>query len=280
MTETVTGAFLAMSVVVALTPVSATRARVWCGAAAGFFTGLSALVRPQMLLAAPFLGAIPPATRTVRIIACIAAIAAASLAVLPWTARNCAALHGCALVSTNGGSNLLIGTFPDARGGYREPIASDGCADVHGEIARDRCMTRLAMRRIVDRPFVWLQLDALKVVKTLGLEWTPVSYLRSAMPGTFPGSSAFRAAAICTAWWWAVAVAAIVGGRRAWRAGGRLGACATIVLLNVLLVAFTHAVFLGDDRYHLPLVPLLAGLAGGVFLPSRPRPEPELVWAG
>jgi hypothetical protein len=63
------------------------------------------------------------------------------------------------------------------------------------------------------------------------------------------------------------------------RAGGRLGATATVVLLNVLLIALTHFVFIGDDRYHLPLVPLLAGLTAGVFLPPRPRPEPELVWA-
>ena len=279
MTETLTGALLALAVTVSVTPVSATRARISTSGLAGLFVGAAALVRPQMLLAAPFLGALPPATRIVRALATVAAIAGALAMVLPWTARNCATLHGCAMVSTNGGSNLLIGTFPDARGGFRDLVPSDGCTEARGEIARDRCMTRLALRNIAARPLAWLQLDALKIVKTVAFEWTPVSYLRSGIPGAFPGVSALRASIICTAWWWAIAIAAIVGGRRALRAGGRLGALATVVNLNVLLVIFTHAVFIADDRYHQPLVPLLAGLAAGVLLPSRPSREPDLVWA-
>lgn len=279
MTETVTGALLALAVTVSLTPVTATRARMVSSATGGLLVGLAALVRPQMLLAAPFMGALPAAKRSIRVVATAAAIAASLAVVLPWTARNCATLHGCAIVSTNGGSNLLIGTFPDALGGYREPVASDGCGDVIGEMARDRCMTRRALSRIAHDPISWARLDLIKLAKTFAFEWTPVSYLRSAMPGMFPGSSAFRAAAICSVCWWAIAIAAIVGGRRALRAGGRLGATANAVLLNVLLVALTHFVFIGDDRYHLPLVPLLAGLAAGVFLPSRPSPEPEMVWA-
>ncbi len=279
MTETVTGALLALAVTLSLTPVSATRSRLATSTAAGALIGLSALVRPQMLLAAPFIGAIPSATRYVRLLAAALAVAASLGVVLPWTARNCTLMHGCALVSTNGGSNLLIGTFADAKGGYRAPTRADGCSDVIGEAARDRCMTGVAIHRIARSPLSWIRLGFIKLAKTFAFEWTPVSYLRSSMPGTFPGASAHRAAAICSAWWWAIGIAAIVGGRRAFRAGGRLAATSSVVGLNVLLVALTHFVFLGDDRYHLPLVPLLAGLAAGVFLPSRPRREPEMVWA-
>lgn len=279
MTESVTGALLALAVTVSVTPVSATRARLTTSAAAGTLIGLSALVRPQMILAAPFVGAIPPAKRSIRVLGTVVAVIASLGVVLPWTARNCTVMHGCALVSTNGGSNLLIGTFVDAQGGYRAPGPADGCDAVRGESASDRCMTREAIRRIAHDPLTWTRLGLIKLARTFALEWTPVSYLRSSMPGTFPGASASRAAVICSAYWWAIGLAAVVGGRRAMRAGGRLAAIASIVGLNVLLVALTHFVFLGDDRYHLPLVPILAGLAAGVFLPSRPQREAEMVWA-
>lgn len=279
MTETLTGTLLIVATTAALVPAKTTRARLAWSAISGCFLGLATLVRPQVILAAPFVGGLPPGGRTVRILAGSVCILTALVVVLPWTARNCSQLGGCALVSTNGGSNLLIGTLPDAHGGYRELTPRDGCATAVGEIAKDRCMTRLAVARIVRNPIQWTRLGLIKLFKTFAYEWAPVSYIRSAIPGTFPGESAYRAAALATGWWWTVLVLAFVGARRALRTGGHLRALARMVFLTTVLFALTHAVFLGDDRYHLPLFPLLTSLAAGIFLPSRPRAHPELVWA-
>ena len=76
-------------------------------------------------------------------VACVAVV-------LPWTARNCARLDGCALVSVNGGSNLWIGTDPTAEGNYRDLRFGEGCDRTHGEVAKDRCYGREAREPTFD----------------------------------------------------------------------------------------------------------------------------------
>src|SRR5207245_5222095 len=98
--------------------------------------GLAALVRPQALLCVPFLGFV--ATREAAVTfrasnaprtlgAMIVVTLLALIPVLPWTARNCRVMDGCALVSTNAGWNLAIGSFPRATGRFETLHASDGC---------------------------------------------------------------------------------------------------------------------------------------------------------
>lgn len=275
MTETLHGALVASAVLMAtVATTTALRPRLLRAFGAGALVGLGALVRPQLVLVAPFVGGLPPAARrSPRILAALVCVLGALGAIAPWTARNCHTLAGCALVSTNGGSNLLIGTFADARGGYREPTAADGCSTVRGEIARDRCMTRRALERVAAAPGTWLRLSVLKLVRTFAYEWAPVSYIRSAIPGAFAGDAARRAAIVCTATWWAVVIAAVFGARRALRAGPVPRSIARTVLLHGVLFAITHAVFLGDDRYHQPLWPLLATLAGLAFAPPSSESE-------
>jgi 4-amino-4-deoxy-L-arabinose transferase-like glycosyltransferase len=90
--------------------------------------GVAALVRPQALLCAPFLAFVVPLSlygrggwgvRGRAVVATIVGVCAVTLVpVLPWTARNCRVMDGCALVSTNGGWNLAIGAFPLATGRF------------------------------------------------------------------------------------------------------------------------------------------------------------------
>ncbi|MGH7272790.1 MAG: ArnT family glycosyltransferase, partial [Polyangiaceae bacterium] len=105
--------------------------------------GMAALVRPQTLLCAPFLACVlgKPTGASWRTTAAgaIAACAIALVPVLPWTARNCRVMDGCALVSTNGGWNLAIGAFPRATGRFETLRSSDGCRDVTGQVEQDHC---------------------------------------------------------------------------------------------------------------------------------------------
>jgi hypothetical protein len=79
----------------------------------------------------------------------------------PWTLRNCERLDRCVFVSANGGWNLLIGTFPEGRGGW---VAVDGprvpppCREVFSEAGKDACFAEAGKRRIRAAPARWLRL--------------------------------------------------------------------------------------------------------------------------
>src|SRR5690606_5302938 len=79
----------------------------------GLVLGAAVLVRPQSLLLAPLFGllAARPGASLLRRGELACGVTLLALVVCaPWTARNCAKMERCALVSVNGGWNLAIGT--------------------------------------------------------------------------------------------------------------------------------------------------------------------------
>lgn len=215
-------------------------------------------VRPQAIVLAPVVGALCGRSTRSRVgLASLCTIVVLALAA-PWALRNARVLDAPTLYSTNGGSNLLIGTLPSARGGYRELTAADPCGLVVGEVHRDRCMTRAALARIEERPLDWLALAPRKALKVLGYEWSAVSYLRSSSR-SFPQRLAMPLAALCTlAWWTLIAFALRVSARRsasATRDAERTARWFTMIASASVLVV--HVAFIADDRYHLVVVPLV-----------------------
>lgn len=278
MTETLTGALLALGVAMLLwgwderpaeTPPSSPARGLAVTVVGGFVLGLAALVRPPSLglLVVP-LALRGPWARRVAFTVLLGL--GATVAVGPWTARNCARLDACALVSTNGGSNLLIGTFSDAHGGYRRPVAADGCEEVRGEVARDRCMSARARRRIAAQPGAWLVNSAWKLAITFGWEHDPVSYLSPWPLQRWPKRGALGAVALCTLGWWALVACALRGARAA-----RDNPVTRAVAVAALGLVATHALFLGADRYHLVLAPLLAPLAALAWRSCAPDRPPS-----
>ena len=279
--------------------------------------GLAALVRPQALLCAPFLACV--AVRRAREALPLAALACAiALAVvLPWTARNCRVMDGCALVSTNAGWNLAIGAFPRATGRFETLRSSDGCRDVTGQVQQDRCWLRYGAAQIRADPLRWLSLVPAKLGFTFDHESFAVEYLHEARPESWPearrvwtrdlttlahrlllaasalGVVAFplalvgRAAAaqgalLVTAvllgavgaasaspsfWPLAVFVAAVpwlpVPGRPP------LAPALALALSLLATTLVTHAVFFGEDRYHVVVTPVLAILAAAALRYDR-----------
>jgi 4-amino-4-deoxy-L-arabinose transferase-like glycosyltransferase len=291
------------------------------GAALGAIVlGLAALVRPQALLCAPFLGFVAMrgagdtfrrwnVPRTVGAMIVLSLLALAP--VLPWTARNCRVMDGCALVSTNAGWNLAIGSFPRATGRFETLHASDGCREVTGQVQQDRCWFSYGVAQIKASPSHWLKLIPAKLGFTFDHESFAVEYLREARPADWPedrrlrvralttfahrllvfvaalGCVALRArgggavvqgallAGICllayagyaadmpTFWPLAVVASVLpwlpVAGAPAWPWALRL----PVVLLGTTLL--THAVFFGEDRYHVVVTPVLCMLAAGAL---------------
>jgi len=321
--------------------------------AGALMLGVAALVRPQALLCAPFLGAFAgiadgsarPASVAVasdaprsgrwpaggsgrwlaggwrwRAIAAVGALALALLPVLPWTARNCRVLDGCALVSTNGGWNLAIGAFPRATGRFETLRSSDGCRDVTGQVEQDRCWLKYGLGEIAARPWHWLALVPAKLGFTFDHESFAVEYLHEARPEAWPAETRERAREATTLAHRLLLVAAALGAvaypiTRSSRAAatqgallaavaglvvvglstdspsfwplaifaagvpwlplpGRPGAPAAMRLALSLLATtlFTHAVFFGEDRYHVVVTPVLALLAAAALRPVARAP--------
>ncbi len=288
--------------------------------------GVAALVRPQALLCAPFLalvlrrGATADGKRRWKtvILGALVACAVALVPVLPWTARNCRVMDGCALVSTNAGWNLAIGAFPRATGRFETLRSSDGCREVAGQVQQDRCWLHYGLDQIRQRPGHWLALIPAKLGFTFDHESFEVEYLHEARPEAWPEPRRVGMRGLTTLAHRLLLAAAALGCvafPSSRRPRGAMVQGALLVLAGVLVaVAFavdvptfwpvavfiatvpwlpvpgrpdvppallmgvallattvlTHAVFFGEDRYHVVVIPVLAMLAAGAI---RPRTE-------
>ena len=295
------------------------RAGVLGGIAAGALVlGLAVLVRPQALLCAPFLalagrgaGVKQGARRS--LLAVGVACAVTLVPVLPWTARNCRVMDGCALVSTNAGWNLAIGAFPRATGRFETLRSEDGCRDVTGQVQQDRCWLEYGIANIRSTPGRWLALVPAKLAFTFDHESFAVEYLHEARPAAWPEERRVFWRGVLTAVHRVLVAAAalafvafVVRGRERARVvqtallGGLalaaymafaagtptfwpivVVACALpwlplpgrppahpALLMSVSLVAttvLTHAIFFGEDRYHVVATPVLCLLAAAAL---------------
>lgn len=146
--------------------------------ALGLVMGATTLVRPQSLLLAPLLAALAVRHGGWRRAAMVLTTSAVCLAlVAPWTLRNCQRMERCALVSVNGGWNLLIGTQPEGRGGWSELRVPAECREVYQEAHKDSCFRRAAVRRIQQSPLAWLRLMPAKLSVTFDYCGAPGWYL-------------------------------------------------------------------------------------------------------
>jgi hypothetical protein len=302
--------------------------------------GLAALVRPQALLCAPFLAlGMPRAPTGKPVVHALASAFVVSLValipVLPWTARNCRVMDGCALVSTNAGWNLAIGALPRATGRFEQLRAGDGCPDVTGQVQQDRCWLAAGVQMIRADPKAWLHRVPAKLGYTFDHESFAVEYLHQARPEDWPDarrtlgrgvlSGVHRvlvvlAALACVAWnlrprgryslppvsprapgvpkrlrLGAVVQGALLAGLAALTGYAFLADAPTfwplvvatsvvpwlplpgrpefppalrlpLVLLGTTVL--THAVFFGEDRYHIVVVPVLCLFAAAALRPA------------
>ena len=308
------------------------RRRDLVGIAAGAFVlGIAALVRPQALLCVPFLVLVIRGGAGVvwraRGIGLVVACGVAMVPVLPWTARNCRVMDGCALVSTNAGWNLAIGSFPRATGRFETLRSDDGCREVTGQVQQDRCWLDYGIANIERAPARWLALIPAKLAFTFDHESFAVEYLHEARPAAWPDdrralvrgmltsvhrlfvavsvlaflslalplslrgdARARRAQTVQTALLASLALASYA----AFAAGTPtfwpivLVACILpwlplpgrppmppALLMSVSLIAttvLTHAIFFGEDRYHMVATPVLCLLAAAALRAPAPQP--------
>jgi hypothetical protein len=269
----------------------------------GLLFGALTLLRPQSLVLAPVFGALALRGRGARgYLAGATVVVALTVATcLPWTLRNCARMDRCALVSVNGGWNLLIGAQTES-GAWQEIRVPDACRNVFSEAGKDTCFEKAAKEEIRARPVAWLRRIPAKLGATFDYFGAGPWYLHASSPGAFGDAAKTALGAVETlvhriTLLGAFAVLGSGPGRRRPRIvlaalgavaalfphGGALAHLALALLAGIdtrlparlasAVLAATlalHAVFFGAGRYGLVVVPFVVMVA---FL--RPTVEAE-----
>lgn len=300
MTEGVTASLLAIAAAL-VDRARASRSRA-AAVGLGLVLGAAVLVRPQSLLLAPLFGllAARPGASLLRRGELACGVTLLALVVCaPWTARNCAKMERCALVSVNGGWNLAIGT-QTTDGGWAPIDVPERCKTVFQEAEKDACFGKEAAAAVRAAPAAWLARAPRKLRATFDYLGAAPWYLHTANAEAFPHRAKVALGAVETIAVRLLLAAALVAAmrapgaaRRARTAVGAAGllscvlvygfvsylACAVVVLLLgpralarapsivpltavvVLATAATHAVFFGSGRYGLVVVPFVSALA-------------------
>lgn len=236
--------------------------------------GVAAYVRPSALALAPLAlvtrALSPPPSgerlgggrwRRSRARRTAVALSFAVLALVPlapWLARNVDRLSG-PVVTSSSGANLFVGALSP----YFTRIPDDmDCPPGPRELARDRCRRDRALSRIRADPLGWMVLGAGKLAHTFGYEATPALQLGAGLGWSDPASRrlVWLLAVPCTLFYWGLLGLAV---RTRVRPSHR------VIWAAVAGVALVHFLFVGGDRYHLPLVPLIAALAACAQRPRR-----------
>jgi hypothetical protein len=268
--------------------------------AAGLLLGIATLVRPQFLLLAPVFGWLGGTPRW-KVRGALLVTALALAVCLPWTIRNCSRMGRCALVSVNGGWNLLIGTQPEGGGGWAPLQTPPACREVFDEAEKDRCFEDAAWERIRERPLAWLRLADDKLGVTFDYCGAPGWYLHESNAQAFPHGAKIALGAVETIYERLALVLALFAcwprARRRLRMGVILAGTALAMTRHAWLahlallvalyarswrgstlysaaffgigsVALVHVVFFGAGRYQLMVLPLMTALAalGGARL--------------
>ncbi|MBK8258569.1 MAG: glycosyltransferase family 39 protein [Polyangiaceae bacterium] len=190
MTEGVTAALVLIAAALAIEGSARPNPSYKWPALAGVVMGLATLVRPQSLLLAPILGLLAvsrgaSSPRVRRSVAALLALAAALAVCTPWTIRNCVHMKRCALVSHNGGWNLLIGTDASAGGSWAPVKVPPECREVFDEAEKDVCFGAAARREIAEHPLRWLALAPQKWAVTFNYAGAGPWYLNASNPQAF-----------------------------------------------------------------------------------------------
>jgi len=187
MTEGVVASLLAVAAGVAAWTRDRPASR-WLGIALlGVVFGVATLVRPQSLVLAPLFAALAIGDGGKRRASAAALATIVALAVCaPWTARNCVRMKRCALVSVNGGWNLLIGADPVSTGAWSPVQVPEACREVYDEAEKDQCFGRAAQGYIAAHPLAWIGLAPKKLAATFDYAGAAGWYLHASNAEAFP----------------------------------------------------------------------------------------------
>jgi 4-amino-4-deoxy-L-arabinose transferase-like glycosyltransferase len=182
---------------------------------------------------------------------------AAIVVIGPWAWRNTLLFGSPVLISANFGANLWMGNSAGSNGGY-QPLPEDRA--FASEVDRDRHFKALALDYIRAEPARYVRMSLKRFVDTHSRETIGVSWNRSALDQRLDHRGLHVLKLLTSAYWWLAATAAMVGAWSLLRRDRAIGLLHPLILLP----AFTAAVptlTVSQDRYHFPMIPMVAILA-------------------
>jgi hypothetical protein len=232
----------------------------------GAVLGVSVLVRPFSIW---FVGALLVAALAAHLgwrrSLAVAAIPLAVVVVMsvPWTIRNAIRMDAFVVTSTNTGDTLCLDRFDGATGEFRF-ADHEGCSDPNlPEVERNNASTRMAVRWVIDHPgreivqigrrarlMYGSDHDGVEAVNTLG--GGPVMADATARRLSRLADASFRVVGVLAA----VGLVVLLG-----RANRRRPEV-LVLLLSIASLVVVPLLLWGNPRFHLPVSPFLAILAG------------------
>lgn len=238
-------------------------------AACGLVIGLTSLVRPMLILLPIALAFwywrfVPSRVGALYRTALLGAFTA--MTVSPWVIRNHELTGRWTTLSTSGGYAFWVGNHPGAFGGYKHDRAVTMMLR-DGDRRDYEKGYQLGVDAILDAPIQAGVRAMAKLTHLFALETDGVLWNLKGLDRTTPLLLRLVLLGITNACYVIVALVAILGLLRA----PPRDPLATLLIVFTGYMCFMSAVFLGDPRYHYPLIPLACVFAayGVVNFPSQ-----------
>ncbi|MCX5642132.1 MAG: glycosyltransferase family 39 protein [Candidatus Omnitrophica bacterium] len=253
LTETLTAFLLAASVLLMIKAQAERKKEVWLFS--GIVLGLATLTRPVTILFPFFLlaGFLVFSLQKARSVLLVAIFCLGmALPILPWTVRNALVFHRFIPVSVGSGFNLWVGSYLPWNGDYNWKDLSDSQELVKGlpQIEADQKFFAEGVKNIRQHPAAY----ALLCVKKISRFWLQV-------PGGRQVLDKRPAAKILVfAFQYFLLLLFLFGVFWAWKTRNAL---VCLPVLMIFYFTFVHLFLLAIPRYHVPVLPLVAAIAGG-----------------
>jgi 4-amino-4-deoxy-L-arabinose transferase-like glycosyltransferase len=233
----------------------------WLAVALGILIGLAALVRAPALLL-PFVltlvffvqkRALAASLRLFFIVAAFALVV-----VTPWTVRNYNVFGQVVALSTSGGANLWMGNNPETTGFYQPPPSFDPALN---EAEADQIMKNKAVAYIKEAPVAFVVRTVIKAIRLYQGETIGVWWNAEGIEGVFGITTRIVLKVLSQAFWMGAAGLFAIG----CYLFARQGLSSFVFHPGIVtMVYFTliYAIFVIQDRYHIPTNPVMAAFAG------------------
>jgi len=222
----------------------------------GLTIGLACYIRP---IIAPFIFILPILAvikdrRWARMAAQIAISLFICAAVIsPWCKRNTELFGKFTLISANFGTNFWMGNNPDSSGAYMKFPERD----YGSEKNRDDQLKAEAIEFIRNNPGQYVLLAVKRLGHTFSRESIGIVWNRIGVAEHTNEQGIKLLKQFSTLYWYIMLVAAVAGALLCWRRAGWGG----IFFEPLVLTAFFISIPLltvGQDRYHMPMIPFIA----------------------
>ncbi|MFA5392911.1 MAG: glycosyltransferase family 39 protein [Candidatus Ratteibacteria bacterium] len=256
LTETLTAFLLAAAVLLLMKAQTENKKQGWL--LSGVVLGLATLTRPVTILFPFFLlaGFLIFARRKARAVFMVTVFCLGmALPILPWTVRNALVFHRFVPVAVGSGFNLWVGSYLPWDGDYNWKDLSDSKELVKGlpQIEADRKFFAEGVKNIKQHPADY----ALLCVKKMGRFWL------QAPGGKQVLDKRPTAKILVFAFQYFLLLFFLFGVFSAWK---ERNARVCLPVLMIFYFTFAHLFLLAIPRYHIPVLPLVAAVAGGGLL--------------